>query len=254
MSGERSDTPTDGWQPVPHIPPLEEDAVHVWLLRVGADDATLDGLRRGAREPQATRPALALEGAVSQEEAARARQMIEPARTRFLRTRHALRTRLAGYLGCSPDAVGFAYGDMGKPTLLSGAAVQFSVAHSGDHALLAFARGAPVGVDLERVRPVARRARVAARVLAADSAAALARVPAAERDEAFIWAWTQREAYVKAIGGGVLRSPDPLPFLWPPRSCECEGWSIAPLPVGAGHQACLVVHGSGRRLQLLRPR
>lgn len=246
MSAERSDTPARRWQPVQHVPPLEEDAVHVWLLRVSAAEAVHEGVPGGSLSE---RPEVAL----SQEEAARARQMVEPARSRFVRTRHALRTRLAGYLGCTPGAVGFSYGELGKPQLVSGDPVHFSVAHSADHALLAFARGGPVGVDLERIRPVARRARVAARVLAPASAAALARVAPAERDEAFIWAWTQREAYVKAIGGGVLRSPDPLPFLWPPRLCECEGWSIAPLPVGRGHQACLVVHGRGRRLLLLQP-
>ena len=87
-------------------------------------------------------------------------------------------------------------------------------------------------------------------MLASDSVLALAALPAQERDDAFIWAWTQREAYVKAIGGGVLRSHDPLPFLWPPRLHEAAGWTVVPLAADARHHACLVVEGTARPVLL----
>jgi len=188
---------------------------------------------------------------LSSDELTRARSLAEPARSRFVITRTALRERLANYLGCAACDVGFRYGDMGKPHLRTQERLHFSVAHAGDLALLAFARVAPVGIDIERLRAVARRERVARRVLAANSAEALMGVTPGERDEAFIWAWTQREAYVKAIGSGVLRSPDPLPFVWPPRAYGSAGWQVTPLPVVAGYHACLVVHGPPRRVELL---
>lgn len=231
MIDERSEEIERVWQQVARVPPLEGDAVHVWLVRIGTRSHDT--------------------GVLSAEERERADRLREPARSRFLATRAALRMRLAAYLGGAAAKLQFRYGEMGKPTLTTPHDVQFSVAHSADVALLAFARVVPVGVDLERVRSVPRHDRIAPRVFAPASAGALAALPERERDEAFIWAWTQREAYVKAIGGGVLRSPDPLPFVWPPRSYERHGWLIAPLIVDARHHACLAVGGTGRSVHLL---
>ncbi|MGH7444326.1 MAG: 4'-phosphopantetheinyl transferase family protein [Longimicrobiales bacterium] len=230
MIDEHTNEAMHTWQRMQRVPPLETDAVHVWRVRVGAAPAPVAGLSPGER--------------------ARANRLAVPARIRFLTARSALRSRLAAYLGCEPDAVDFAYGETGKPALAPPYGLHFSVAHSADVALLAFARCAPVGVDLERLRPVPRRERIAPRVMAAASAAALEELPAHERDDAFIWAWTQREAYVKAIGGGVLRSADPLPFVWPPRGYESDGWTVAPLAADAHHHACLAVAGTGHVLRL----
>ncbi len=228
---ERRNESSAVWERVQQVPALAADAVHVWLVRVGVAHASTAGVSRAELE--------------------RAARLSTPARRRFLAARAALRSRLAAYLACPPDKVDFSYGEMGKPALTAPHDLHFSVAHSGDIALLAFARRAPVGIDLERLRTVRRQGRIAPRVLADASAAALAQLPEQERDEAFIWAWTQREAYVKAIGGGVLRSADPLPFVWPPRLYESDGWTIAPLPIGLDHRACLAVAATERRLVLL---
>jgi len=250
VSEEHSSNRPDAWRKVHESPPLGEDDVHVWLVRVPpAREGELPLPDRPSRVPTLSSggpPPL------SSDELARARSFAEPARSRFVAARTALRERLADYLGCAACDVGFDYGDMGKPHLRSHERLHFSVAHAGDLALLAFARAAPVGVDIERLRTVARRERIARRVLAADSAEALMGVSPQERDEAFIWAWTQREAYVKAIGSGVLRSPDPLPFVWPPRAYGSAGWQVTPIPIVAGYHACLVVHGPLRTVELLR--
>lgn len=269
MTDEHQNSAPDAWKKRRVAPALEEGAVHVWLVRAAAPKPSRGGLstegetgrsvrfsnertpseRQRIRQPRdnAHGPA-----GLSHDEAERARGLAEPARSRFVLTRSALRARLADYLGCAAGDVGFDYGEMGKPHLRSDERLHFSVAHTGDLALLAFAWEAPVGIDIERLRSVRRQQRIARRVLAPASAEALARVSAAERDEAFIWAWTQREAYVKAIGSGLLRSPDPLPFVWPPRPYESAGWQVMPLPVATDYSACLVIHGSSRRVHLLR--
>ena len=225
MADEKVDDVLRAWRRVPHAPALQHGGVHVWRVRLGA-------------------PLEDVPSSLSPEEFERASRLQGRARARFTATRAALRARLAGYLGRAPAAITFRYGETGKPLLLEAEDVHFSVAHSGDVALIAIARGPALGVDLERVRTVPRRARVAARVLAPASAAMLRELPDAQQDDAFIWAWTQREAYVKAIGGGVLRSEDPLPLLWPPRRCIARGWSIFPLEAQARHRACLVVQGN----------
>jgi 4'-phosphopantetheinyl transferase len=61
---------------------------------------------------------------------------------------------LGHYLGEPPDALGFGYRDKGKPYLATppGAPLRFDVSHSGDLALLAFARDRELGVELEQRR------------------------------------------------------------------------------------------------------
>jgi 4'-phosphopantetheinyl transferase len=61
---------------------------------------------------------------------------------------------LGAYLAIEPREVEFAYDALGKPSLAgvgAQATLNFSVCHSGAQALLGFARGRRIGVDLERV-------------------------------------------------------------------------------------------------------
>lgn len=127
------------------------------------------------------------------------------------------------------------HAEHGKPFLAGRPDVAFGVAHSGDRALVAVAR-APVriGVDVEVVRPRARLAALAARVLDDGAHARWCALAEADRLRAFYEAWTAKEAYLKAIGVGVthpLRAVPPSP----------PGWTIAPLDAGPGAVAHLAV-------------
>ena len=74
-------------------------------------------------------------------------------RRNFILIRSVLRTLLGRYLGLAPGRLRFRYGLHGKPALdLSSEGLHFNVSHSGNLALLAFARGREVGVDVERMR------------------------------------------------------------------------------------------------------
>lgn len=120
----------------------------------------------------------------------------------FARTRSAVRGALAAYLERDPAALRFAYGSHGKPALADGEGLEFSVSHSGENVLLAVACGTPLGVDLERSVP-GRRDDLAERILGPEALAAYRRLPPLSRAHGFSWAWSEREAYVKAIGLGI---------------------------------------------------
>src|ERR1700746_702014 len=119
---------------------LPRDEVHLWHI-------DLDGVAAAETRWQRI---------LSEEELARAK------RFRFCRDRQTysatcalLRTILGGYVGCNPETIIFHYSQKDKPFLESspGASpVEFNVSHSGSRALLAFARGREVGVDVEVVR------------------------------------------------------------------------------------------------------
>jgi 4'-phosphopantetheinyl transferase len=213
--------------------------VHVWALSTHVSD---------------TRVHL-LETRLSDDERLRAERFRHrDARAGFVVTRYALRWLLGRYMGGSAEDLALRYTSMGKPFLaMAHADIRFSVAHSRGVALLAFG-AIDVGIDVERIRPVAREARIAARVFDERTRALLASLPAAERRSAFFAAWTQREALVKAVGGALLATRDPLDFRWPaaiaPRRLECPGssgateiWTVASLPESDGYAAALVAAG-----------
>lgn len=78
---------------------------------------------------------------------------------------------------------------MGKPSLATDPSVHFSLSHT-DGAVAAAFSDAPVGVDIEKLRPVTRR--VQARLAAAG-----------ESEEAYFRQWVRYEAEAKRRGEGV---------------------------------------------------
>lgn len=123
----------------------------------------------------------------------RARTFVATAAERtFVVTRAALRAVLRDLLGVEPTLAGRRPAVVGGPGWLD-----VNVAHSGAWALVAVGRGARVGVDLERRRPVDALG-VARAFLAPGEAAALAALPDGVREAAFFRLWTRHEARVKA--------------------------------------------------------
>jgi 4'-phosphopantetheinyl transferase len=198
-------------------------------------------------------------GALDVDEERRALRLPKGAvRNAFVATRAALRLVLAGYAGIDAGGVALRYGPHGKPYLVTDGTdrqLDFSVSHSGEISLIAVATAREIGIDAELERPRRRARRVAQRVFRAGTADLLARLSPAEHDAAFAAAWTQREAYAKALGVGVFRSRDALAFAWPrtdgvrlceeqPVSGSARVWSLYSLAPAAGYAATLVADGA----------
>ncbi|MFN2460590.1 MAG: 4'-phosphopantetheinyl transferase superfamily protein [Candidatus Velthaea sp.] len=167
--------------------------VFVHVIRIAAPD---DALPRFA-------------ALLSEEESARARRFRrEPLRRAFLITHGVARMLLARYAGVEPAALRFAYGANGKPRIDASRAPDFSLAHSGDIALLAVTHGCELGVDVERIRRFDELASVAARFFCAEETLGLGALPAAARELAFFRCWTRKEAYLKAVGDGLAAPLD----------------------------------------------
>lgn len=168
---------------------------------------------------------------LSAEEWARAEAFTrdEP-RRRFIVARARLRERLGAELGVPPAEVSFRYGPNGKPEVDG---VEFNVAHTGDLALCAIS-DRPVGVDVERVRPMKNAAALAERWFHAEEVARIAAAvdPLAE----FFRTWTMKEAALKLVGVGVGES---LPRVLTPAERD-GGWATG-LPASAlGFDRCWV--------------
>jgi 4'-phosphopantetheinyl transferase len=225
--------------------PLLDDEVHLLCCRL--DDAAL---------PFPT-------DTLSPDERARAARWLRPRdREHFVTARAWLRHTLGRYLGVEPHAIAFTHGVHGKPAL-AGAAVslQFNLSHSGAFALLALSRDKAVGVDVELLRPLHDCAAIAQRHFAAAEWQRWSQLPQAQQLAAFYACWTRKEAYVKALGGGlsvpldgfeVAFEPDRAPaLLTVGGSAQAAlGWTLWGVEPAPDHVAAVVVQG---RSLTLRP-
>lgn len=191
MSGVSED-PWPSWT-VP--PPLASSEVHVWRVRVPAIGA----------EPAGWRALL------TPDEQARVERKRMPAdRQRELTSRAVQRQLLGCYLGVRPEAVAFATEQRGKPVLAGGAPgarLEFNLSHSGDWSLLAFVWNHPIGADIERWRELERDDLVR-QFFAPAEQQEWAGIPPAARRAAFFAGWTRKEAYLKALGVGLMKPLD----------------------------------------------
>lgn len=124
----------------------------------------------------------------------------------FGESHSALLTLAAGLLlydifGERTKTTHFERGKRGKPHLPDNA--PFNISHAGDFAVLALSQQ-PVGVDLERIRPLDWQ-RIALRFFHPQERAYLAQSSEPEND--FFRIWTLKESYLKAEGTGFSVSP-----------------------------------------------
>ena len=125
----------------------------------------------------------------------------------FAITRGVLRTLLGSFLALEPSRVAFKYTAHGKPKCATDSAIHFNVSHTQNKAVFAFTLEAAVGIDIESIttRPTQQ---LANRFFAKEEVKALSLLSQTEQQHAFYRIWTQKEAYIKAIGLGLSQSLD----------------------------------------------
>jgi 4'-phosphopantetheinyl transferase len=125
-------------------------------------------------------------------------------RARYALAHGSLRRLLGAYLNRPAREVLFRTNQFGKPELMDGDRLCFSLSHSQSIAALAVTREGPVGMDVEDVRPIENE--VAAAYF---SAAELSDLSGLQGDAwllAFYRCWTRKEAVLKAEGVGLHRA------------------------------------------------
>jgi 4'-phosphopantetheinyl transferase len=190
MQKERATSDFNVWELSPKRHVLAADEIHVWRANLEREESVI-------RQFEKT---------LSADEQARANRFrFQPDRNHFIATRGILRELLGKYINRAPADLEFDYGPQGKPILRaepSQPSVQFNVSHSGCMALLGFALGRQLGVDVERVRKFAGE-KIAERYFSPQEVLELQRLPPALQDEGFFLCWTRKEAYIKARGEGL---------------------------------------------------
>lgn len=235
------DPSAEAWLTPSSVPALVAGEVHVWRAAVPAAGA----------EPARWRGALT-EGDWARIE----RKRQEADRRRELTNRAVQRLLLAAYTGQVPHAVRFAAEQRGKPVLADVAPAQrieFNSSHAGDWTVHAFAYAQPIGVDVERWREIERDDLVR-QFFAADERAEWALLDSEGREAAFFAGWTRKEAYLKALGVGLMKPLDSFAVTLAPagpaqvRWCAddpaaASRWRLTPLTV-AERYAATVAHSA----------
>lgn len=192
------------------------------------------------------------EAALSEAERERARRFVDARhRERFVASRIGLRGILGGHTGDDPSHLAFAENALGKPHVVGCPSLNFSLSHSGDRAVLAIRQGAPIGIDIERVRAL-EHGDIAARYFCASEAAWIDTRPSEEeRRTAFFQTWTLKEAVVKATGLGMSLpltefeiSADAPPRIVVPPPGSPLLWQLRLLNAPAGYLCALAAPGA----------
>jgi 4'-phosphopantetheinyl transferase len=146
---------------------------------------------------------------LSPEETVRAERFhFDRDRRAFVLGRAGLRMLLASYLGTDAAAVEFVYGPQGKPALAptlkdASSSLRFNASHSGNLAAYAFTDGCEIGVDVERHRAIPDFENIARRFFSPAETAELLELSPGDKTSGFFNCWTRKEAFIKAMGGGL---------------------------------------------------
>lgn len=168
---------------------LSPGEVQIWVGSLTASDDTVRDLSM----------------LLSSEENERVGKLPEDRARRYVIGRGILRRLLADFTGEKPAEFRFEYNNSGKPYLPEGG-IQFNISHSSELVLFAFSADRPVGVDVEKLRPVRRLLDVALRFMPESEVKRLEAATPSERDELFLRSWVIREARLKAEGEGIWSS------------------------------------------------
>ena len=121
-----------------------------------------------------------------------------------------LRAAVMDMTGLKNEAIRISAAEGGKPFLPDLPEIRFSLAHAGGRVALAVSRR-PVGVDLECVKTCDMK--LAERFFLPEEVAYIRN--AEDRDRAFFYIWTRKEAYIKCTGEGLARSLKSFSVLTP---------------------------------------
>lgn len=166
------------------------------------------------------------------------------------------RELVRAYTSCPPERQRWDRDERGRPLVLAPGGLHVSLSHAEAVVAAAVCRDAPVGVDVERLRPLPERDALARTALSAGERQALAALPDELRDARLLRFWTRKEAVAKALGTGlatplreVVTTAEGTLVALPDGFGEAAAWSLADLAVRDPEViACVAVRAPGIRV------
>jgi len=169
-----------------------------------------------------------------------------------------LRIILGRYLKLDPTQINFTHSDRGKPYLTDDCNplnLQFNLSHSENRAIVGISHDRPIGVDLEKIRPMENAEQLAKRFFCASEYALLTQAIPEERDKLFFQLWTAKEAYLKATGEGISGGLNQIEIaLNPLRFIHFPNWYLQSFEFNPdddhNYWAAIAFEGEGENLEV----
>jgi 4'-phosphopantetheinyl transferase len=150
-----------------------------------------------------------LQEVLSEQEVRQANAFRRPEDRRLYQVAHGLlRLILARYTGTAAACIEFSRGPGAKPTLsVASPTVRFNLSHAGERVIIAVC-SEEIGVDIELIQPNFEWQDIAEHYFSPSELAALREAGPIQSTALFYTYWTRKEAWLKAIGLGLV---DDLP-------------------------------------------
>lgn len=216
--------------------PLQTNSLHIWRIHLSADSTLYHTLSAA-------------------EKAHAHKYQLEEHQYRFIASRGTLRQILSHYLSLDPTAIHLTENEHGKPMLdpqQHSDQIFFSVSHSHDLALYAISATPNVGIDVEFMGKNINIDRVATRFFSPSESQYIHAITSPlQKTKAFLQTWTGKEAFVKAIGKGLLFPLNAFELSIQDHSMTLQHingdsmaakmWSLIPLEMPADYIACVAI-------------
>lgn len=240
--------PVHSWCFPPKSFMLKTDEVHVWRVSLNLMKSW----------------AINMQHILSIDERKRAERFYsQKDRENYIIVHIMLRTILSRYLNIEPVQVRFCYNSCGKPALVISSCQnipRFNLTHSGGLVLYAITSNREIGIDLERVHPVADVEQIAEYFFSDKEKTAFRSLSTNLKYKAFFTCWTRKEAYIKARGEGLSMPLDQFDVSLVPgepaillstrgNPQEALRWSLQDLIPDHDYIAALAVEGHDWRLK-----
>jgi 4'-phosphopantetheinyl transferase len=179
----------------------------------------------------------------------------------FIFRRGVLRVLLGGYLSIAPQEVSFFYGTQGKPHIDKEKLLEFNTSHSGDTAVFVLTSGYDIGVDIEQIRHLSDMDGLVQCFFCPEEISQFASIPHEQRERAFFYCWTRKEAYLKAVGHGLSTQLDSFCVTLHPTeparllhfngdSRAVQSWTLQDLAFSSRHAGAIAFRGRPRPIRL----
>ncbi|MCO4764195.1 MAG: 4'-phosphopantetheinyl transferase superfamily protein [Myxococcales bacterium] len=157
-------------------------------------------------------------------------------RRQFVAAHTLLRTKLGLAVGRPAADLQFQTGPHGRPELVNGGAISFSLSHTTGLVGCAIATGATIGLDLELLRPL-NALGMAQGILDPSEYADVATRTDPLRWRRFLQYWTLKEAALKVRGTGLSLPADQAQIRWSANDRTPRITNVPDVPSAVGHRA-----------------
>jgi 4'-phosphopantetheinyl transferase len=141
---------------------------------------------------------------LTEDETERYKKLVDSCKRRdHMACRGLLRLVVSQYVSQDPNQIQFSYNPYGKPFVLCHPAYLFNLSHSGKWLSIIVSQNHEVGIDCEMFNDK-YIGQFAKQILNPKDYAQLNELPRPIKTKQLIQAWTQKEAFIKAIGEGLF--------------------------------------------------